>query len=454
MTFRKGVCAILAVIAVYAVMYWYHVIGLGMPFNEQLTYFVGSSAAICMALGIMLATRPRVIEDSFGGLDKMYKLHKYLGVAALLLFIAHFATIPSGGDNDESETRIVTVESTATTTESSDNSATQTAPVAAEELEDDDDGLPIDIIGLVAMIGFILLIIITLNRKFPYHRWIKTHQFMGFFFIVVSVHIFLALYDDSAIALFSTPGVFLALSLLAGLAAFIYKQIFYPKKKKHNFKLVAVNRLERATEVVMKPKSKMFSFEPGQFAFITIDDADFREAHPFTISSGAHEDELRFTMKTLGDFTRRVRDKLKPGADVDIEGPYGRFNPLQGLKKQVWVAGGIGITPFLSTMRSMEPGHGKMIRFYYAVRTAKEALFFDELEARAADVGGVTINRFDSDAGVLVDADVILKDLDDDIRDWSFYFCGPKPMTVAICKELMKHGVSARRIHKEEFEFR
>ena len=81
-----------------------------------------------------------------------------------------------------------------------------------------------------------------------------------------------------------------------------------------------VNRLERATEVVLWPKDKMFGFEPGQFAFITIDADGFREAHPFTISSGAGEDRLRFTMKVLGDYTRRIRDGLTAGAEVAVEG--------------------------------------------------------------------------------------------------------------------------------------
>ncbi len=468
MTFRKGVCAVLAVLAVYAAIYWYHVITVGLPFDAKLSYFVGSCAAICMVMGIMLSARPRAVEGSFGGLDKMYKLHKYLGVAALLLFIAHFATVPGGGpDEDETATPAVSIENAATPSASAENGTTSTvssesgatstatleAPAPTEE-SGEEGGLPIDILGLVAMIGFTLLIIVTLNRKFPYHRWITTHRFMGLFFIVVSAHIFLALYEDSAIALFSAPGVVLALLLLAGLVAFGYKQIVYPKKEKHRFELVAVNRLERATEVVLKPKSRMFSFEPGQFAFITIDADGFKEAHPFTISSGSTEDGLRFTMKTLGDYTRRVRNDLTAGADVEIEGPYGRFNPMRGGEKQVWVAGGIGITPFLSVMRTIKPGHGKTIRFYYCVRTEREALFFDELETRAAEIGGVSISRFDSDVGALLDADAIKNDVGEAIGDWNFYFCGPKPMTVAISKGLIEQGVSARRIHKEEFEFR
>ena len=218
--------------------------------------------------------------------------------------------------------------------------------------------------------------------------------------------------------------------------------------------MAAVNRLERATEVVLKPKDGMFRFEPGQFAFITIDAAGFREAHPFTISSGAAENELRFTMKVLGDYTRRVRSDLAEGADAEVEGPYGRFNPLTGSGRQVWVAGGIGITPFVSALRSMAPGHGKVIRLYYCVRTAAEALFFDALEGLAADLGGVTIARFDSDAGTRIDAHAIKRDLGGELGDWSFFLCGPRPMVAAVSEGLKKQRVPTRRIHNEEFELR
>jgi len=75
----------------------------------------------------------------------------------------------------------------------------------------------------------------------------------------------------------------------------------------------------------------------------------------------------------------------------------------------VWVARGIGITPFLSVLRTMAPGHGRTVRLYYCVRVAAEALFFDELETLAAALVGVTIARFDSAAGARIDASAIRK---------------------------------------------
>lgn len=82
------------------------------------------------------------------------------------------------------------------------------------------------------------------------------------------------------------------------------------------------------------------------------------------------------------------------------------------------------------------------------------ALFFDELEGLAADLVGVTIALFDSDAGARIDAHAIKHDLGGDLGDWSFFLCGPRPMVAAVSEGLKKQHVSARRIHSEEFELR
>jgi len=444
----KGMWAIAACFLAYAALYWYHVIAVAMPLDAQLSYFFASCSVICMVIGLLLSARPRAVEGSFGGLDRMYTLHKYLGVASLLLFIAHYATVPGGGPEGDAAAAGATVIESAAPPSASEE------PLDSGEEAEGEEELPIDLVGLIAMIGLTLLIIVTLNRKIPYHRWIPTHRFMGLFFAVVSIHVLLVRYDGEEMPFASAPGAALSLLLLAGLTAYAYKQLIHPRRGKHAFTVAAVNRLERATEVVLKPRDRVFPFEPGQFAFITVDTAGFREAHPFTISSGAGESTLRFTMKVLGDYTRRVRGDLATGTEAAIEGPYGRFMPLRGPGKQVWIAGGIGITPFLSVLRTMTAEHGKSIRLYYCVRAAREALFLGEMEARAAELDGVTIKVIDSDTGARIDAAVIERDLGGGLGDWSYYFCGPKPMTVAVSGGLAERGVPARHMHAEEFEFR
>ena len=97
------------------------------------------------------------------------------------------------------------------------------------------------------------------------------------------------------------------------------------------------------------------------------------------------------TVKAVGDYTRALRS-LEVDAEAVVEGPYGSFshqNVARG--RQVWIAGGIGVTPFLSMARSLG-GHDRLdVDFYYCVERAEEAHFLDELQSIAADGRGFRV---------------------------------------------------------------
>lgn len=112
---RKGVLGVATFLLSYSVVYWHYVIRAGMPPDAQFSYFVASCAVICMALGTVLATRPRFVETSFGGLDRMYRLHKHLGVAAMLRYFAHFVTVPGAPEADATAVATATDEGSAAT---------------------------------------------------------------------------------------------------------------------------------------------------------------------------------------------------------------------------------------------------------------------------------------------------------------------------------------------------
>ena len=216
-----------------------------------------------------------------------------------------------------------------------------------------------------------------------------------------------------------------------------------------------MDSLERATEVVLKPTGEMLKFKPGQFAFVEIQGAGWSEPHPFTISSSPGEDRLRFTMKVLGDWTRKVREELQPGGEVIVRGPYGRFDAsnTEG-KKQVWIAGGIGLTPFLSKLRAMDADDERDIHFAYAARNKEEAIFLDELKAIEAERDNLTLYYFFSEDGDFARVDAAKERLPGALTDYEYFICGPKPMVEGLMKDLKKEGVARKRIHVEAFEFR
>lgn len=113
---------------------------------------------------------------------------------------------------------------------------------------------------------------------------------------------------------------------------------------------------------------------------------------------------------------------------------------------RVRVAGGIGITPFLWALRTMESGHGRTVRLYGCVRISREAWCLDAPEARAAGLGGVTTRCIASELGAWLDAGGTT-------GGWSCRHCAPRPLA-AVSRGLAGPGVSLRNIHTEAFALR
>ncbi|MFL5655860.1 MAG: hypothetical protein ACJ8CB_16990, partial [Ktedonobacteraceae bacterium] len=127
-------------------------------------------------------------------------------------------------------------------------------------------------------------------------------------------------------------------------------------------------------------------FVAGQFVFVRFGGGHGWEPHPFTISSAPQESLLHLSIKGRGDETQRLIDTLQPGIPARVGRAFGMFDHRRGGHQQVWIAGGIGITPFRSWIRAF-PTEQPLefdIDFYYTVRTEDEALFLDEIRTAAA----------------------------------------------------------------------
>ena len=130
------------------------------------------------------------------------------------------------------------------------------------------------------------------------------------------------------------------------------------------------------------------------------------------------------------------------------------FDYKTGGSKQIWVAGGIGLTPFLSFIRDMDGNLNHDIDFYYTVRHRDEALFYNELVAMAQQNPRLKLHiRFSASGGSLT-VDEIVRDAGGNVDGYHLYICGPYPMIQAFKKKFLTLGVPANHIHFEEFNFR
>ncbi len=384
------------------------------------TVMLGGIAFLLMTSSIVLSTRLEVLEDWFGGLDRMYQVHRIAGVLAALTALVHFFGVPKE------------------LPEGVDPLTNALAPSAP--------------LGMLGLIFLVIGLFVALNRKIRYSRWRPTHKIMGVVYLLIIGHFMTA--PAIFFEQFSASGFLLILAAIMGVASLVYSVFGMNRRTALPFTIEVVNALERATEVVLKPVDKMLDFKPGQFAFVEVEGKGWNEPHPFTISSAPGEDRLRFTMKVLGDWTRKVREELQPGGTVQVRGPYGRFDASTAGPKQIWLAGGIGLTPFLSMLRAMEKGDPRQIHLVYAAREAQDAIFLDELKTRAAELGSVTLVPLFSDEGNFARVDVMKQKLPDPLDSYDYFMCGPKQMVDGLMSDLRKEGVPRARIHTEAFEFR
>lgn len=381
---------------------------------------IGANNIILMACSLFLSTRPKWAEKYFGGLDKMYLTHRHTGTAAFLLIFAHVLTVP----------------------------ITTTGWRLGNYL------------AVIAFTGIITIVLITLAPRIPflsrfgggYDGWKKLKRFIGIFFILAFIHSLTVNGLDAKIAI-SWVQIF----FIIGTLSYFYTEFFGGFFKKYAPYLVeVVNHPNNSTsEVVLRAKKHPIQKQrAGQFLFVRFLEKGLNEAHPFTISSAPHEDALRLTVKACGDFTRHLFANLKPGTEAIVEGAYGMFDYKTGGPKQIWVAGGIGVTPFLSFIRDLETGLGHDVDFYYTVRHREEAVFVDEIEEAAKENPRLKARvRFSSTDGSLT-VDDIVNNAGGDIRGHDVYMCGPLPMVQAFEKKFMEAGVPAGKIHFEEFNFR
>lgn len=159
----------------------------------------------------------------------------------------------------------------------------------------------------------------------------------------------------------------------------------------------------------------------GQSAVVTLRPGDIAEQfHPFSITSTPNERELKVIFKEVGDYTHAMRS-LERGAWARVEGPYGAFTHLSVTnRRQIWIAGGIGITPFLSMARSLDESCYE-IDFYYAMRSVRNAYLlaeFLQIEARRPnfnvipypedEVGFLSADAIEQRSGELSGKDIMI----------------------------------------------
>jgi predicted ferric reductase len=388
----------------------------------QLTALVGLAM---FSLSLILIARIPKLEPLFGGLDRIFHAHRHLGSLGFLLMLIHPLALG---------VRFVPV------------SVESAALFFVPSLIDIPKAL-----GIIALLLMMALIGITLFAHWKYQILLKTHRYLGMAFMLGAIHGFLIPSDISNniwLALYSG-----ALAV-AGVGAYFYRTIFSRMIPKHHFSVVSVQELSKdITEITMEPEETPLSFTPGQFIFVRFMNGNVsEEIHPFSISSAPNERNLRITVKNLGDYTADL-PHLAVGATAEVEGPFGGFTEEKARTPyQIWIAGGIGITPFLSRARALasDPGTAAHIDLYYTTNSREEMLFLQELQQIAARNPQLTIiPHACKEAGYLSAS--VLAEKSGTLMEKDIFVCGPPSMMSTILRQCRGLGVRSKFLHAEEF---
>lgn len=417
------------------------------PAMLMLGRVTGLVGMVMYALNLIYATRLRFLEYLFGGLNRVYIAHHLLGGLALIFLSFHPMLLALRYiESNITQAALLLVPNGLTPF-----SALWNRSSAYHETVLVQWGI---FLGIIAFWGMVVLLLITFFIKIPYNIWLFTHRFLGYAFFLAGLHVVILSSNASS----SAPlKIYLLVMSGLGIIAFIYRSVVGKILiRKYAYQVAEVSVAGGGVvHLLMRPVGLPMSYKPGQFVFIRFLDAGpmgiNQEWHPFSISSSPKDQYLRLSIKGLGDYTNKLT-ALKPGAMAEIEGAYGKFTFTNYKNKnQIWIAGGIGITPFLSMAKTLGDSDYK-IDLYYSVRTASELLDWRLLNEMAVfKKGDFKIYPFvaDQQEGFLT-ADYVEKH-SGDLRSKDIFICGPPPMMSAMRKQFKDKLVPGTSIHSEEF---
>ena len=396
----------------------------------------GLLSIVFMSLTMFLAVRPAWLEKPLGGLDRIYRLHKWSGILAVTFGALHWLIKQSGGlikGLIGSEGRLPKIKYDGVLE-------------AMRELGDD--------MGEPALYMALAMLVITLWRRFPYHLWRHLHRIMPVLYLMLAFHAALLAppaYWTQPVGL--VLGIFLALGSIASVLS-LTGQIGRSRQIKAT--VTAVKHTDDITEVTCKLEGPWQTHRPGQFAFITF--GKFEGAHPFTIASAERGDRtITFFIKALGDFTRCIAQKIEVGQTVTVEGPYGRFQLDRHSRKhsQIWVAGGVGVTPFIAWLESLQGStvHSLEADLHYCTRNRENDHFIVRLHALCENLPGIRLHVHSAQHGDLLKAESLMPK-NTQPRNAEVWFCGPRGLADALKRGLEEGGIAGLHFHQEAFELR
>jgi predicted ferric reductase len=407
--------------------------------RSYLGQLLGAESVLLLSIGLVLISTLPWVEEWFDGIDRAAIWHRRVAIAGLVVLLPHvlLSSNPNGTGL----------------------------------------GKPLGVIGAIGLVGLAVWAVLPRwqsvlpssvrgvirewQQKHPfraglrilggYERWRLLHRTTGLFVAAAFLHGVLdgTPFHHAPLLRWSYVAVG-----AVGVAFYLYRELFARFfVSLHDYEVAAVREVGPGlTEITLRPLGRKIDFVPGQFAMVYVEAKDGWHRHPFTIASAPHEDHLRVTVKALGDYTSRLPELLEHGMPAVVGGPHGRFDHTKGTQRQVWIAGGVGVAPFLSWLRALDGSLPYRVEFFYSADG--EPPFAGEIRAIADRHDALRVHLLDTSRDGRLTPGRVLEATGGDVRDLSVFMCGPQPMLRSFQAQLVTAGVPAGQIHREYFDWR
>ena len=380
-------------------------------------------------VAMLAVVRANALEPIFAGLDRAVHLHRVIGPAAVLLLVAHVIFL---------------------------------ALMAAEA------GTPVlemlipfwtpnaRSIDILLFYGIVALALLAYDTRMKYEWWLFLHRFIGLLLIGGTIH---AATEPGTIKAYEPLRTWVVLLIVVGAGAWLYRIFLFNRfGPLYRYKLSqAAKRGGDYVDLVMRPVDRRMMYEPGTFVFVRVPGIPHHgtELHPFSISSSPVERDLRVSVRTVGDFTRRL-PALAPDTPIDVYGPFGGFTPQRfaSYRRLVLIGAGIGITPFLGMLAFELSNHDfRRIWLYYVARKEEDAVYDSEIRGSYLDADSyidyqLWLTGRDGRITAKAVADAVALD------DYAVMLCGPRPFVADLARQFRAIGLPSSRIITEELQFR
>jgi len=410
-----------------------HPVPSGRGFWTEFSVALGFIGLAMMALQFVLTARVNRIESSYG-IDILLQFHRYTSLVAFFMVLAHPAIL-----------FIVRPETIQLLN-------LFEAPWRAR-------------MAVLATLAFLVMVITTIWRKqlkIPYEPWRASHTILAV--LAVGLGFGHTIGVGNYLGLFWKAVLWSGIMLLS-LWLIVYVRLVKPwlmTKKPYVVEEVMSQQGDVWTLALRPLGHEGFTFQPGQFAWLTLNITPFSmREHPFSMSSsGDRADRLEFGIKAIGDFTSRIKN-VQPGTRAYLDGPYGVFTTERYWDSAgfVLIAGGVGITPIFSILlTAAERKDDRPFLLIYAASAWEDITYREELEAlkESLDLAIVYVLRkahddWEGETGY-VDRAVLEKHIPLHRGTRHYFICAAPVMMGAVERALFELEVPVTNVHMEHFD--